>query len=120
MPIGKTLINAVLLVMLGTIIGSFGAVFLKKGSKKFSFQIKKLVKNHNLLIGILLYGLSTVPFLIALKQERLSVLYPFVSASYIWVTLLSYFYFKEKINKYKVLGIILIVLGVTLIGFGSV
>lgn len=114
------LVKAIMLVIIGTIIGAFGAVFLKKGSRHFTFKISKLAKNYNLIMGVVLYGFSTVPFLVALKAERLSVLYPFVSASYIWVTLLSYFYFKEKVNKYKIAGIALIIFGVTLIGFGSV
>ena len=38
---------------------------------------------------------------------------------YVWVSLLSMFFLKEKMNKTKWLGVILIILGVTLIGLGA-
>jgi len=107
------------LVILGTLIGAFGALYLKKGSAEFAFSPKKLIKNWPLLLGIFLYLISTVPFILGLKYGDLSVLYPFVATSYIWVTILSVIHLKEKVNIWKILGIAAIILGVVFIGFGS-
>lgn len=107
------------LVILGTIIGAFGALYLKKASAKFSFHPKKALANKELLIGTFLYLTSTIPFILGLRYGELSVLYPFVATSYIWVTILSMMYLKEKINSWKIMGIAAIIIGVTLIGLGS-
>jgi len=69
--------------------------------------------------GIALYAVGTALFIPALKGGDLSILYPFVSVTYVWVALLSVKYLGEKMNKYKWAGITLIILGVTFIGIGS-
>ena len=110
---------AIGLVILGTIIGSFGALMLKLGSNKLSFNPIKLIKNWKLILGCFLYFLSTIPFIIALKFADLSLLYPFVATSYIWVTILSIYALKEKMNVWKWAGITAIIIGVIFIGLGA-
>ena len=80
---------------------------------------RTLIHNYNVLIGAFLYGIGTILFIPALKHGELSVLYPFVSTSYIWVSILSMSFLGEKMNREKWLGIALIIVGVTLIGLGS-
>ena len=115
----KTELWAVGLVMLASIVAALGPIFLKKGSKQFKLNIKSLMKNTNLIIGVLLYGASTVLFIPALRGGDLSVLYPLVSITYVWVSLLSVKMLNEKMNKFKWLGIALIIIGVSFIGLGS-
>ena len=110
------------LVLLGTFIGAFGALFLKKGSqtltlnfKKIKFNLKFILKILQLFLGLFLYGLATVPFIIAIKGAELSILYPIVSASYIWVALLSIIFLKEKMNRFKWAGIFIIIIGIVII-----
>ena len=66
-----------------------------------------------------LFVIGTMLFIPALRGGDLSILYPFVSLSYIWVALLSVRFLGEKMNKYKWIGIALIILGVSFIGIGS-
>ena len=108
---------SIILVLIATIFGSFGPIFLKKGSNKF--KIKTIHKNNNIIIGIIFYALATILFIPALKGGELSVLYPLVSLSYIWVSLLSIKMIGEKMNKFKWIGILLIIIGVIFIGLGS-
>ena len=110
---------AIGLVLIATFIGAFGALFLKYGAEKMTRKSKLSFLNTRLLFGILLYGLSSVFFLIALKNGELSVLYPLTSLSYVWISLLSIKMLGEKMNFFKWLGITAILLGVSLIGFGS-
>jgi drug/metabolite transporter (DMT)-like permease len=110
---------AIALVILGTIAGAFGPILLKKGSKKFSLNPIKLLKNYPIVGGFFLYCLGTMLFIAALRGGELSVLYPLVSVTYIWVAFLSKRFLKEKMNKYKWAGILLIILGVAFIGIGA-
>lgn len=107
------------LVLLGCIVGSFGPIFLKKASETFGLSFKGLFRNKNLIIGILFYAFGTIVFIPALKGGELSVLYPLVATSYIFVSFYSIKLLKEKMNKYKWMGILLIILGVAFIGLGS-
>lgn len=107
---------SILLVLLASIIGAFGAIFLKKGSKGFSLNIIDLIKNRSIVTGIILYGLSAIMFVSALRYGELSILYPLVSTTYVWVALFSVRILKERMNQYKWLGIVLIVIGVLTIG----
>jgi drug/metabolite transporter (DMT)-like permease len=108
---------SIVLVLTATIIGAFGALLLKKGIDKYPFR--ELITSSLLIIGFLLYGLSTILYVVALRREELSVLYPLVSTSYIWTTLLSVKFLGEKMNKWKYIGLAGIVIGVILIGMGS-
>ncbi|MFH0979182.1 MAG: EamA family transporter [Candidatus Woesearchaeota archaeon] len=109
---------AIGLVLLATIVGAFGPVFMKKASGRMKFSLKSLLTNHYLILGFLLYGLSTVLFVPALKGGDLSVIYPIVSVTYVWVSLLSIHYLKEKMSVWKWAGIFFVLLGVVLITLG--
>ena len=51
--------------------------------------------------------------------QHWSVLYPIIALTYVWVTILSPMFFNDVINAYKVIGVGLIVVGVSFIGLGS-
>jgi drug/metabolite transporter (DMT)-like permease len=110
---------AVGLVVLAVTVGAFGPIFLKKSSKTFSLSPLKILKNYNLMIGVLFYAFGTVCFIPALKGGELSVLYPLVSLSYVFVAIYSRILLKEKMNVYKFFGIVAILAGISLIGIGS-
>ena len=110
---------AIILVSSATIIGAFGPILLKKASAKKLSKLSSLMTNYHLFAGIALYAVGTILFIPALKGGELSVLYPFVALTYIWVSLLSVKFLGEKMNKFKWLGIALIIVGVTFIGIGS-
>ena len=110
---------AIGLVVLGTLVGAFGPILLKKASANRLSKLSALATNYPLFGGVALYALGTLLFIPALKGGDLSVLYPFVALAYIWVSLLSVKFLGEKMNKFKWLGILLIIIGVSLIGIGS-
>ena len=110
---------AIVLVLVVSVIGAVGSLFLKKGSKTVSKNIFKLIKNDMLLIGVLMYAITVPIYIIALKGGELSVLFPIVSTTYIWSSLLAMYFLNEKMNKFKWMGIFLIIIGVMFIGLGS-
>ena len=105
-------IIAIILVFISTLFAAWGSLYLKKGAIKFG--LKNLL-NGKLILGGLIYLLSTVFFILALKRGEVSILYPMTALSYIWISLISVKILKEKMNKFKIIGIALIILGVIII-----
>ena len=101
------------------ILGASGAVLLKKGSDRLKLSVPGLLRNWQLITGVGCYATSVFFFVPALKGGEVSVLFPLISLSYIWVALLSVKFLGEKMTKEKWIGIVLVILGVALIGFGS-
>jgi uncharacterized membrane protein len=113
-----TSIFSILLVLVGCVAGAYGGIMLKKGASRFRLSIKGTLKNKNLVIGILIYGLGTITYIIALRGAELSIIYPLVSTTYIWIAVFSQKILGEKMNAIKWAGIMLILAGVSLIGLG--
>lgn len=105
------------LVIFCAMLGGMGQIFMKQGMDKFA--IKTLLTNYVLIGGVGLYGIAFVLYLFALKFEHVSLLYPFISLSYIIVMVLSGWILKEPISTQMYLGAIAIVGGVSLIATGS-
>jgi uncharacterized membrane protein len=80
---------------------------------RFGFRI---VENIKLFVGYSLYGVNTVLMAYALKGRELSRLWPIIALSYVWVTILSALLLKEHVNFYRLIGITLIVTGVSVLG----
>ncbi len=115
----KTAPFAILMVILMTGLTSFAQLMLKIGSASLAFDFIALITNVPLMIGAIAYVVGSVIFIIALKYGELSVLYPIIALSYIWVNLLSAHFLGESLHALKWAGIISILVGVWLIGWGS-
>ncbi len=114
----KTAVWAIFVMLLCTLFTSAGQLFFKLGSETASFDLA-LLTNYNLIIGLILYGAGALLLIISLKGGELSVLYPIIATSYIWVSLIAWRYFNEPISSFKILGIMSIILGVSFVGRGS-
>jgi drug/metabolite transporter (DMT)-like permease len=113
-----TPISSILLVVLGSFIGSFGAVFLKLGSADLQHGLRRII-NLRLMAGAVMYLLSTCFFIVALQHGELSVLFPLVSLGYVWTMVWSRIFFGEPFTRYKFAGLFLILVGVSFIGMGN-
>lgn len=113
--------TAVLLILVSSFIGSFGAVFLKLGAEHMTGGIGRLLSNYWLLVGVVLYLLSSVFYMMGVGQPgaQLTVLYPMVSLGYIWAMLWARLFFGERFTIPKVGGLLMIIFGVALINFGN-
>ena len=107
------------LMGLCTILVSSAQVFYKKGSDLLSFDFMSIITNYNILFGLALYGLGAFLMIYAFKHGEVTVLYPIVTLSYVWVSLLSVYFFNEVMNVYKWSGVGIIVIGIVFIGFGG-
>jgi drug/metabolite transporter (DMT)-like permease len=112
------LLRSMLLVFTASIVGSFGAVFLKRGSAKLNGTLLGFL-NPDLVFGVVLFLGSSVFYAFGIKGGQLSVLYPMVSLGYVWTLLWSRLFFKEPFTRQKFAGLALILLGVFFVGLGS-
>jgi len=103
-----------LLVFVASLIGSFGAVFLKLGAEKLRYGLRHII-SVQAAVGVALFLLSSVFFGWGIKNGQLSVLYPMVSLGYVWTLLWSYLFFKEPVTKSKFAALGMILFGIVLI-----
>lgn len=85
----------------------------------FEPDVMALLTNYALIAGYVLYGINTLMLVLALREGELSMLYPIIALTYVWVTLLSYLVLKEPPNVFKNVGIAVIVTGVAVLGRGG-
>ncbi|MEM4239781.1 MAG: hypothetical protein QXM31_03965 [Candidatus Woesearchaeota archaeon] len=110
--------SSIILVALCTILTSIAQVLWKFAAD--SGGIPAMLQSWQLWAGFGLYGIGAAVLIRSFKEGEVSVVYPVIASSYIWVALLSNHYFSEPINTFKWLGIATIVLGITVLGTGNV
>jgi multidrug transporter EmrE-like cation transporter len=108
-----------LLVFSCTILGAAAQLLMKIGMSRFVPDGAAILTNVPLIAGYALYGINTLMLILALREGELSLLYPIIALTYVWVTLLSYLLLREPANLYKNVGIATIVIGVTVLGRGD-
>ena len=103
-----------MLALLSVVIASFSQVMLKLGAgKTYNSKIREYL-NVYVITG---YGMLFVSMVITIiAYSHLSYLsVPVVEAvGYVLVPVLSYFIFKEKLTKRKILGILFILTGIVI------
>ena len=114
--------DTILIILTGIIFASMGQVFWKIGMNsigvidKFSISgIISMFLNPIVLLGLCMYGLSTVFWLVALSQKDLSYVYPFISLTFIIVLLLSHFVLKEQVSTARIVGTLIIIGGLMIV-----
>lgn len=118
---------AIGLAVVSSFVGAFGPIFIKRATVRINRDsfvgigvlLRSTAGNSNLLIGAAAYVIGILIYVPALRGGDLSVIYPLVSLSYVWVSLLSVRILHERMNPAKWCGIALIIAGATLVGLGS-
>lgn len=111
--------SSIFLVFGASFVGSIGAVFLKGGADRLHFDLKSLVTNWRLVVGIFTFILSSLLYLKGIKHGELTVLYPMVSLGYVWTLLWSRLFFHEPLTRTKFMGLGLIVAGIVCLALGN-
>ncbi len=114
--------DTILIILVGVTFAAIGQVSWKLGMNLtgpvtgFSLSgLAAILLQPYVILGLIMYGLSTVFWLVALSRMELSFVYPFISLTYVLVLALSYLVLKESIGLNKVAGTVLIILGLILI-----
>ena|SRR5207253_1319979 len=125
-PLHRTLTRgeSIALVVGCTFIGAAAQILMKIGAGKIPNVSGAAILANPLIIlgdiplmgGLSCYGLFTLLLIFALRDGELSVIYPVIALTYVWVTFLSIVLFHEAMNPLKVCGVLVIVLGVAILG----
>ena len=105
---------SVCVLLISVFISSVSQILLKKAANKtYSSSLKEYL--NPLVIGAYaMFFTSVVLTMLALKTVPLSMSPILESTGYIFVSLLGYFFLKERFSKRKILGFGLILAGVIL------
>jgi drug/metabolite transporter (DMT)-like permease len=134
----KTKWWAIVLMFCCTGFTAFGQLFMKKGSATNYVEVANMILSQQIfsniitiltdpnyasiyfiIAGVTMYSLAAGFNITSLKGGELSVLFPVFATNYIWVLLLSAYVLGEPMNLLKWFGVGGIVLGISLIGYGS-
>jgi len=116
---------AIVYILISVLGGAFGQILLKTGMSTMgpltlSVEsvpniIIKIATNPFVVVGLIIYVLSTFFWLTALSRVDLSYAYPFASLSYVVMLLASWLLFHENITPLRLMGTFVIAAGVYLI-----
>ena len=79
--------------------------------------ITRALREPRLWLGLMLFGISAMFWLVVLSRVDLSVAYPFVGLSYIVVVLFSRLFLHEQVTALRWLGVVVVAIGIAIIGF---
>ncbi len=116
---------ALVYILISVLAGGFGQVILKKGMtdigpltltfSQLGSILIRLFTNAYVIIGLGVYVISSILWLVALSRVNLSFAYPFVSLGYVIMLIASWQLFHENISLLRLLGCGTIILGIILI-----
>jgi len=109
-----------LLVFCCTLLGAAAQVLMKTGANQLAHPgLVGILTNIPLMAGYTMYGVVTVLLVLALRDGELSLVYPIIALTYVWVTALSFVIFHDEVSVFKLIGVVAIVAGVAVMGKGS-
>jgi drug/metabolite transporter (DMT)-like permease len=114
--------RSIILVLVCTIFGAAAQMMIKAGASSLPHvsgvlpNLVAMAMNGRLLAGYSLYGISTILLVVALRHGELSLLYPVIALTYVWVAILSVVVFREYLSPLRVAGVVVIVAGVAILG----
>lgn len=100
------------IMIISVLISSVSQIMLKKSAKKtYESKIKEYLNPLVIIAYILFFGCTFIS-LYALKVVPLSMSPILEASGYIFVAILSYIFFKERLTKKQLFGMALIVEGI--------
>lgn len=123
---GEGMAKSFALILLSISIAVAGQFFLKAGMNHVGrinsaslaaplATATSVLKAYQVWLGLLMYALSAIVWIIVLSRVDLSLAYPMVGMSYVVVLLISAVFLKEHVTSIRWLGAVVICFGVYLI-----
>ena len=110
---------AALLVLFTTLLTSSAQILWKIGSKTLTPDVSGILTNYYIIAGIIIYVFAGALLIISFRGGEVSVLYPIIATSYIWVSILSIYFLGERMNYFRWIGVFIIIAGILSISYGS-
>ncbi len=115
--------QAWLLIVFTAITTAAGNLMIREGIARagdvsfsaatFMHDLIRLTRQPLFDVGVFLYGLASIIWFKVISTEKLSISYPLVVAmTFFFVSIGCFLWFKEVISYQKILGMILILLGI--------
>jgi multidrug transporter EmrE-like cation transporter len=95
-----------------TSIGRIGTAEVQAAGK----TVATAIREPRLWAGLALFAISSVFWLVVLSRVPLSVAYPFVGISYIFIVLFSRFMLHESVPSLRWFGVFVVAAGIAIIG----
>jgi len=118
-------LNYFALIFFGVLLNAVAQLLLKTGMNRighFDFVWENVVPigwqvmtSLPIFIGMVCYVLSVVVWLLVLSRIEVSVAYPMVSIGYVMASIAAWQLFGEALTPQRVLGILIIIVGVWLV-----
>jgi len=116
----QTPVLSMLLFVIAAAVGAAGQFLYKSGADRTTGSIASYLLNPRLLAGAACYVLVMVLFVAAFKRGgSMSVLYPIYASTFIWAALIACVAFHEPIRLVHIMGMVLLVAGMFLMGWGK-
>lgn len=77
--------------------------------------VSELITQPFMAAGLAFYGMGASLWIIALTRVELSYAYPMISLSYVLIFLFSWLFFHENISFTRIVGMIIILIGLFII-----
>lgn len=105
----------VFLIILNTLLGALGSLFLKFSTQKEHGSFIESIFSKDFILGTVFYLVAIAMNIVLLSYVRYIVFITCLSLTYIWTLFLSNKFLNEKITKNKIISIVLIILGIILV-----
>jgi drug/metabolite transporter (DMT)-like permease len=116
-------------IIIAIILVSFGQILIKSQLIKIDVQHDQVMDmvnfivfvftNIKILLGLIAALFAAIFWMLALTKLPLNKAYPFLSLSFVTVTLLSSLVLGEHFSILKLAGVVIIVIGVTICGLAK-
>lgn len=115
------------ILLIAPILGTVIQLVLKFGAGQIKIVsllrpigvVTKIFGNIYVIIAVPLYGLAFLVWLIALSKFDLNYAYPFLALNFVFVPLISWLIFGEKIPKGRWMWIFVLCIGIAIIGLAK-
>ncbi|TCL64796.1 EamA-like transporter family protein [Hydrogenispora ethanolica] len=118
----------VIQIIISIALGVAGQLLFKEGAARLDVSLSgaagvfpllwRMFAEPLIFIGLVCYGVSTVFWILVLKQKNLSMVYPLIASSYILVVFFSWLFRHETVAPSRWVGALIITVGVWLIARG--
>ncbi len=125
LTIRSLLADPLVQIVIATLLGGIGQALIKygvsnteAGSGTISTALRLMI-SPGVVAGLCAYAFSSVFYVMVVRAKGLSFAYPFVAANQVIVFLIAWLLFREAIPPLRLVGLIVICIGVTLIALSK-
>ena len=102
------------MVMIALLISAFSQILLKLSAQKKYLSVWQEYINPFVITAYAMYFFTTILCVFALRYIPVTLSAALDSAGQIFVPIMSYLFLREKINRRKCLGMLVIVIGIVI------